>query len=74
MDTGKIIPFDIKRKYKSYDELLEEDYCNVGGIVAPLFDAIYVDKYNNTIGRTKSGKEFLIPKKQKKTTLSPTKD
>lgn len=62
MSTKDVIPFDITKKYKTYDDLSAEDYREVGGIVAPFFDSIYVDKYNNTIGKTKSGKEVLIPK------------
>ncbi|ALV21021.1 MULTISPECIES: hypothetical protein [Carnobacterium] len=60
MSNKKIIPFDIKKKYKTYDDLSEEDYCEIDGIVAPLFDSVYVDKYKNTIGRTRSGIEVLM--------------
>lgn len=63
MSDEKIVPFDITKKYKTYADLSEDDYCEVGGIIAPFFDSIYVDKYDNTIGKTKSGKEVLIPKK-----------
>ncbi|WP_414838455.1 hypothetical protein [Carnobacterium sp. TMP28] len=63
MKENNIVPFDIKKKYKGYDDLSKEDFCEVGGIVAPLFDSIYIDKYNNTIGKTKSGIEVLISKK-----------
>lgn len=63
MDENNVVPFDIKKKYKSYDDLLKEDFCEVDGVVAPLFDSIYIDKYNNTIGKTKSGIEVLISKK-----------
>lgn len=63
MSNNKIIPFDITKKYKTYSDLSPEDYREVGGTIAPFFDSIYVDKYDNTIGKTKSGKEVLIPKK-----------
>lgn len=63
MSNKKIIPFDITKKYITYSDLSPEDYREVGGIVAPFFDSIYIDKYDNTIGKTKSGKEVLIPKK-----------
>lgn len=63
MNDGKVVPFDIKKKYKNYKDLTSEDYHEVGGVIAPLFDSIYVDRYDNTIGKTKSGKEVLIPKK-----------
>lgn len=62
MNDEKIIPFDITKKYKTYKDLTAEDYHEVGGVIAPLFDSIYVDKYDNTIGKTKSGKDVLIPK------------
>jgi len=62
MPNENILPFDITKKYKTYDDLSNDDYREVGGIVAPFFDSIYVDKYDNTIGKTKSGIEVLIPR------------
>ena len=63
MQEDNVIPFDITKKYKTYDDLSAEDYLHSHGISAPLFDSIYVDKYENTIGITKSCKEVLISKK-----------
>lgn len=65
MHDDKIIPFDITKKYKTYDDLEAEDFCNFDDISAPLFDSVYVDKYNNTVGKTKSGIEVLISKNKK---------
>lgn len=63
MEKENVIPFDIKKKYMTYADLSKEDYYEIDGFSAPLFDSIYVDKYKNTIGITKSGKQVLIPKK-----------
>lgn len=61
----KILPFDITKKYKTYDNLSPEDLYEFDGIVAPLFNSVYADKYKNTIGKTKSGIEVLISKNEK---------
>lgn len=65
MPDDKIIPFDITKKYKTYDDLPVKDFHEIDGIVAPLFDSVYADKYNNTVGKTKSGIEVLISKNKK---------
>ena len=60
MTDNNILPFDITKKYKKYEDLEAEDLCSFDDLSAPLFDSVYVDKYNNTVGKTKSGKEVLI--------------
>lgn len=65
MSENKIISFDITRKYKTIDELQVEAFCNFNDISALFFDSVYVDKYNNTVGKTKSGIEVLISKNKK---------
>ena len=65
MPDKKIINFDITKKYKTYEDLEAEDFVNFDDISAPLFDSVYVDKYNNTVGKTKSGIEVLISRNKK---------
>lgn len=65
MIEDKIIPFDITKKYKKYEDLEAGDFVNFDDVSAPMFDSVYVNKYNNTVGKTKSGIEVLISKNKK---------
>lgn len=63
MQEENVIPFDITKKYKTYDDLSKADMYQAENFSAPIFESVYVDKYENTVGVTKSGKEVLISKK-----------
>lgn len=62
MKNKNVISFDITKKYKTYEDLSAEDYYVANGFSAPIFESVYIDKYDNTIGVTKTGKEVLITK------------
>lgn len=63
MQEENVIPFDITKKYKTFDDLSGKDLYQAENFSAPIFESVYVDKYENTVGVTKSGKEVLISKK-----------
>lgn len=60
MQEDNVVPFNIKKKYKNYNDLSNEECILNNGNLTPIFESIFVDKYENMVGITKFGKQVLI--------------